>query len=501
MPELKIPVVEHSSNQPRLLWCSSIFLIIFLSHRAYTCLGMGIEFDAAPLTWYLQFIDTALLRHRLWESIWYLYDQPPLFNAVVGMILQAFPNTWQTVLSWAYLCSGGILWLLVFLGACKSGVRTPLALLFTSVAALSPACVLYERLLFYTHPVSFLVSLLFYLLLQYLDRPAIWRGLLVFFTSALLFLSRGFFGWHWFFGLVAIVAYYAPGCRRMTFRAAAVPALLVIAMVLKNLLMWGQTSEGGTFAAINLAYRQAHYISTSTIDDLISKRIISRLIRLNPLPSVDELVTNGIMPAPPVTGIQLLDLEFKTGGAINAHNIAYHRLKDEYLSIFSSLLHLDPYAYLRGTVALLPDFFLPAAQHFALLSNENVRKIRSYEQWYARYVLVQLFPGSLSLLMLVGLPLALTYAALLWLCAPQSPTEKVHRALWGFACFTIGSLLLPVLFISWADFNRYRAEIDPLLVILAAKVANDIIFRCGASPRLNSRKDQITNVAFTPPPQ
>src|SRR5215211_1207845 len=52
----------------------------------------GLRFDNTPPKYYYQFIDPQLLKTRLFESIWYLHGQPPLFNALTGVLYQFFSS-------------------------------------------------------------------------------------------------------------------------------------------------------------------------------------------------------------------------------------------------------------------------------------------------------------------------------------------------------------------------------------------------------------------------
>jgi hypothetical protein len=46
---------------------------------------LGLRFDSSTLPGYMQFIDPALLRDRLLESLWYYHAHPPLLNLFTGI--------------------------------------------------------------------------------------------------------------------------------------------------------------------------------------------------------------------------------------------------------------------------------------------------------------------------------------------------------------------------------------------------------------------------------
>ena len=73
--------VKTASNRP-LMWLIAAFVI---SHIVYY--AMGVRFDeTSPLT-FAQYLDEALLKHNLLESLLYLHSQPPLFNLFLGIVL------------------------------------------------------------------------------------------------------------------------------------------------------------------------------------------------------------------------------------------------------------------------------------------------------------------------------------------------------------------------------------------------------------------------------
>jgi hypothetical protein len=50
----------------------------------------------------MQALDVRQLRDSLPEAIWYLHAQPPLFNALIGVVLQAPENAQQTIFTVLY---------------------------------------------------------------------------------------------------------------------------------------------------------------------------------------------------------------------------------------------------------------------------------------------------------------------------------------------------------------------------------------------------------------
>ena len=77
-------------------------LIAFCASRLVYA-SCGIEFRIKPVLYFLmQALDVRQLRDSLPEAIWYLHAQPPLYNALIGVVLRAPENAQQTIFTVLY---------------------------------------------------------------------------------------------------------------------------------------------------------------------------------------------------------------------------------------------------------------------------------------------------------------------------------------------------------------------------------------------------------------
>ena len=125
-----------------------LFLIILFVICRVFWYSRGITFDGFEGTGHQQLLPFELLRHNLWESIWYMHIQPPLFNLFFGLI-----NLDMAIVqcTWFLLGIGIVLaiyYLLVNLDV-PQGIAFVAGILWT----LSPSPLLYENVFFYTYPV------------------------------------------------------------------------------------------------------------------------------------------------------------------------------------------------------------------------------------------------------------------------------------------------------------------------------------------------------------
>src|SRR5271157_461573 len=67
-------------------WSTLLALVFGVSRVIY--FAAGVRPDTIPIGTYLQYIDPALLREHLWQSLFYLREQPPGFNLYLGLVLK-----------------------------------------------------------------------------------------------------------------------------------------------------------------------------------------------------------------------------------------------------------------------------------------------------------------------------------------------------------------------------------------------------------------------------
>src|SRR4051812_21765108 len=105
---------------PRRSMLALLVAVFAVVQSAY--IASGVRFVAGPLDWMEQFLDPRLLRDRLWESLFYLPSQPPLFNLFLGLVLKAGPADYGPVFWGIYLAAGLSLYVATFALLRKVGV-------------------------------------------------------------------------------------------------------------------------------------------------------------------------------------------------------------------------------------------------------------------------------------------------------------------------------------------------------------------------------------------
>ena len=112
----------------------------------------GMRFDPSPLVTFWHFPDRALLRGHLFQTLFYMHDQPPLFGLVVGTVLKFFPHAFATVMHGIYIALGLIATLALYALLRQFGFSDRGSALVAVGFTLLPATMVYEQWLFYEYP-------------------------------------------------------------------------------------------------------------------------------------------------------------------------------------------------------------------------------------------------------------------------------------------------------------------------------------------------------------
>src|SRR5579862_7024985 len=250
-------------------WLAMVFALSRLGYYL-----AGVRFDARPVLHYYQFVDPELLKHRLFESLWYLHIQPPGWNFYTGAVLKFFPSDYPAVFHGLYLLFGlGICWCtyhLMRVCGVSRGLAFALAVWFT----ISPGVVLFENYLLYEYLVAFLLLASAVALAHFArGSSSIWAAL--FFAGLLcLVLVRNFFHLVYFVGILAALAFLLRTRRRTVLLCAALPLFLILGLYMKNWALFGSFS-GSTWMGMNMDTITAHQLTGSEARALLNRGIIS----------------------------------------------------------------------------------------------------------------------------------------------------------------------------------------------------------------------------------
>lgn len=456
----------------------------------------GVRFDARPVLTYYQFIDPELLKHRLFESLWYLHVQPPGWNLFVGTALKIFPNAYCEAFHIVFLALGlGIGWLAYWLMR-DCGVHRWIAFGLAAWFIVSPGTVLFENYLLYEYLVALLVLGAAVLLAGFVrSGRAIWGHWFFVALLALVFV-RNMFHLGYFVLIAGTLAMVSKAHRRTVVLCGIAPLLIILGLYLKNWVLFGSFS-GSTWMGMNMDTITAHQLTGEEANGLIRRRVISPVARIDlgaPIRYYEPY-----LQTPQPTGIAVLDDCVTSTGATNFNCLPFLQVQSIYMRDGVALLRNYPVVYLRSFATAWFTYFLPAGDFpfFDL----NRPKIASLDRWWNLIFFGQVEEASdrkemrrlaadgnrFSLVLYTGIFL-MTGLPALWIWGVcylvrgvrRKTLDPVVAMLIGFMLFNIAYITAISNLLSSFENNRYRFPLDAFYLVLLGIALTKVQRRLGA---------------------
>ena len=458
-------------------------LMLFIAvHGVY--FALGVRFDDTSLTWFWQYLDVALLKGHLAESLLYLHSQPPLFNLFLGVVLKLFPGHYATAFQAVFLAMGIGLYASLFLVMRRLGISSWLGLILSTLFMASPSFVLYEEWLCSTLPVTLALVLSVLFLQSFVERG---RGASALgFFLCLLFLCGTWALFHLAYlgvvtgGLVVLL----PRKRSILLKAAIPVACLVVALYAKNLVLFGHFAPS-TWLGMNVARVTLQRASRAERTQLVTAGKISRIALMRPFQPIEAYPTQygqvrGFESVPSLREVT------KSTGAPNLNHLGYVTLSEQYLEDSLALAWNRPAAYARGVRAAWLYYFTSTSAPGHLTS--NIERLDLPARLWDRFLYGRLSfevpvdwnnRRPLHVTLLIGLPLVLLVSLRLALGHPAGGAGLPHeqRLLVGYMCFNILWVALVGNSIEVGENNRFRFTTDPLSIVLAGLVVQRLLRR------------------------
>ncbi|HYL78120.1 MAG TPA: hypothetical protein VEU96_28150 [Bryobacteraceae bacterium] len=491
------PLQEHSSIKLIRAWLGArkpelIVLAGYLVTRVAYYYA-GIRFQAFPIREYWQFIDVRLMRFDLLRSLWYLHMQPPGFNLIIGLIVKLFPREYPVVCQLLYLGAGiGItlgLMNLMRRFRIPDSLRVILVLLFIC----NPGVVFYENFVIYEYLVLFLLVVAAILLFRFIETPTLGRSAAFFGSLLALVMLRNQFHLIWLCAITLGLLWLAPRLRRQTLIGAAPCLAIVLALYVKNWILFGQFTSS-TWIGMTTAVVTSYHLRPDEADALVASGAVSRLVRIPPFAPMKAY--EGLIEMPGRVGIEVLDNAETSDGHPNYNALAYLRLHQLYLHQSWEVLRRYPITYARSFAIAWYAYFLPDSDLHSFDSMRN--QVQSFDRWYSMAVFGQFRHASsrkdlramrdagqrFSLVLYTGtfliglLPLLFVWG-----------TRRLIARKWrtkrpGAQELTLGFMLFNILFVtllsntlSTFENNRYRFPLEGYYICLAGALATGIVQR------------------------
>jgi len=351
-------------------WHIVVLALVYIASRAAAHLA-GLRFDMDEVFTYWQFLDTELLRHHLVRSLLYLHAQPPLMNALFGVLMKLFPVAWPLAAYLLYCIAGLFAWIAIFSIAIRNGVSSRVALLFILLAICNPSAMLFEAQPLYTHIVFCLLVFAAFFFDRYLQSRSALPASALLATLTILVFWRSSFQPAWFLLLAVWIVYLSLryDLRRVV-SFAALCVIFVAALVLKNGLLMGSFNTS-SWSGMSVAKAWTWSIHPE-IPPLVARGKLSPISAIQSFRPVSDY--RSLIPSRPRTGIPALDELTRQNGVTNYNNAAYVDISKAYFRDYWRVWRYSPHTMLAFSIQGWIDFLKPASQYVARYdtTNENV---------------------------------------------------------------------------------------------------------------------------------
>lgn len=454
-------------------------VLLFVASRLLYKLA-GVQFDASNLLHFMQILDLRQLHDDLWRSLWYLHAQPPLFNLLIGGVMnsvgEAAFNAWMGAVYSLVGLAGAVCFFLLSLNLFQ---RRWLAWVLTAFLILPPTSILYENKLYYEGLVAPLLICGFHAFHQHLARRSLAMGLLAFSIFAAVVLLRTAFHPAWLLLLVAATALAGRDVFKRTAAAAVLPCLLVAALLVKNAVVFGAPGFSSWLGS-NMARMTVETLPAELRADMIKSGRLSPLSGIDVFDKPERYIA--VLGAAPPTGVPVLDQMSKAvGGYPNYNAEVFLRVNPVLAKDSRQALLAYPQGFLKRVGTAYYHFNRPPSEFKGLES--NVAHIAQPDRFYN--LLMQGQPAAAwglstdparpaSPLLQMGLfKLAGFFAAIgacLWFA--RRAVSGLRRPLAPGWCFgvalaaTVAYAMLVTNVLDVWENNRARYMIDPLMTLV-----------------------------------
>jgi len=461
----------------------AIVTIAFVVSRLVARVSQGLRFDSSSLAYFLQYAPVTLLRDDLLRTVASLHHQAPLPSFVVGVAMKLSSQHYLVLLD-ALNCGLGLIMALSLLATLRRlGVGGVLRAVVIATLTATPIIILYEMWLFYHQLVATALAVATLCAVSYAQRPTFGRGLALFGMLAVVAYTRSIYGGVWFVAAIFVAWLALPNVRRRTLIAAAGPLLIVMLLPLKTKIQTGGGGYGDAMLWPNLSTKVYWALPSAQRDRLVEEGVLSRAAPIEafwPLSHFEKVTGEKLLTQP--VGVRVLD-DREAGGQQNKQNLGYMEVALRWNKPDAKyLLAHYPREYFKSSIhALTVASMRSAIDDIYMRTSKNRVRMKSQERAVRR--LFGSTAGGQIVALLILAPLGVAYG--LWTFLRTNALVASQRAVRvgiGFATMTIAYTSLSTAFVSYADFSRYRFEIDPLYFIVWTVMAAQLWSAIARSP-------------------
>jgi hypothetical protein len=439
--------------------------------------GIGLQFNFS-LDW-MWLSDPADLQDRLAQTIYYFHAFPPGMDLLSGILLKlggAHAATIGHVLFWIF---GLVLVQSMFYLARASGLSAGLALVVSLGFSLLPQSIYFEHLYLYEEPVAALLCLSVALFHAALSSQSfrLWLGF--FAACATIAVTRSTFHLVWFGAMLGMGLWFVPTKeRRRIVVAASLPAALVLALYVKNLVVF-DTFSAFTYGPSSYAHVTVSNLPSEVRAEWVHEHRLSPFAALSPYAGPREYlqVYSGREPTnwPP----QMTQLDRPTVHAPNFNHWVILEANRQRNADAWYYLRTQPFEYASRAVQGLRNFFTASTEWHPYTGTERSphyqhrQVLGGYEAFFNRLVHgIPVAPVGLY----VFLPLVIVWTTRrAWReIRSGDPETKSRGAMLSLCLLNILYVVAISSAVTFLESSRYRYQIESLIWVTTAVCIADL---------------------------
>jgi hypothetical protein len=286
----------------------------------------------------------------------------------------------------------------------------------------------------------------------------------------------------WFLLLASALLWTTRGLWKRGLCAAAIPALLILGVYVKNFAMFGELIPGQVYKQINYVDMVQGQAPPEEIRRLQREGKISPILERPVLETFTDHYAD-LVKRPEPTGVLLLDVSRKSTGADNWNSIWRAKVSEACYRDAQVVARECPGLHVLQLRENLVNYLLPASEVFPFDGVANSVRLRPLLTWYERITGGEGHADDdtdeppIAWMNVFLLPVCLVGGLVFAIRALPKRGRRFGRSI--AQCATIVFLLFNIVYdsavtilFSTGDHNRYREEVAPLYIVLLGLIAS-----------------------------
>ena len=468
--------MQTSWTVPRHFGEHALVAAVFLASRLML-FGAGLRFNFS-LDW-MWLSDPADLQNRLLQTVYYFHAFPPGMDLFSGILLKLGGAHTAALAQLAFLAFGLILIHSLLYLALAAGLSARLSIVLVLAFAVLPQAIYFEHLYLYEEPVAALLCLSVALFHAALGRRSFRRWLAFFVVCAVIGVTRSTFHLVWFVGMAAFGLWFAASReRRRLVAAASMPAVLLLSLYVKNLIVFG-VFGAFTYGPSSYAHLTVESMAPEVRTEWVREHKLSPFAALSAYAGPREYLRVFSGTADRDWPHQLTELERPTVHAPNFNHWVILEANRQRNADAWYFLRTQPFGYAVNVLHGLRNLFAPSTEWHPYTGTERSPHyehrgvLGTYEAIVNR--LFHGFPAA-PVGLYVFLPLVMIWIARrAWQLVRSNDAAMQSRGAMLLLClFDIAFVVSVSSVFTFFESSRYRYQVESLIWLTTALCVVDL---------------------------